>query len=217
MKVQGSFLVITCLVLFCTDTAHTQNIPPPPVAPQAVQPPPVAPQAVQTPPAAPQGTQQPPPPGPCPYTADFTAADCALQSCYAGPPNGCGSRSLLIIKDDIVPDKWPAGVNFNEACNVHDTCYFTPGVDKNTCDNNFHEALLAECRRALQCTNLTIVGQQCFGDPTSNPLFKPCQELADLYFNAVQKVGQGPFTQDQQQAQQYADQCRQAKAQRGAG
>lgn len=97
----------------------------------------------------------PPPTGalspnaPCPYAPDFTAADCPAQSCYAGPPNGCGSRSLIIISDQIIPDQWPAGVDFTQACNAHDTCYFTPGSNKNDCDNRFHEALLTECRRAL--------------------------------------------------------------------
>ena len=87
--------------------------------------------------------------GPCAYDPSFTAADCPAQSCYAGPPNGCGSRSLAIISADIIPDRWPAGVDFTAACNQHDTCYFTPGSVKDACDIAFKDALLAECRRAL--------------------------------------------------------------------
>jgi hypothetical protein len=96
-------------------------------------------------------------------------------------------------------------------------CYNTPGSQKNDCDNKFHQALLAECNRALGCTNFPVVGQQCYPNPTNNPLYGPCKGLADLYFNAVQDVGQGPFNQDQQQAKAYADQCHQKAAQRGAG
>ena len=103
------------------------------------------------------GVGAPPPPGalgtnqgPCPYAPDITAADCPANSCFAGPPNGCGSRSLVIISAQIVPDQWPAGVDFNQACNAHDTCYFTPGTQKADCDNKFHDALLAECQRALR-------------------------------------------------------------------
>jgi Group XII secretory phospholipase A2 precursor (PLA2G12) len=194
MHFQGFFLVVVCLL---ASTAHAQPPPQPIVAP--------------TPPAPGAGVL---PPGPCPYDPQITAEDCPNKSCWGAPPNGCGSRSLIIINEKIVPDQWPAGVNFNEACNAHDTCYFTPGILKDDCDNKFHEALLVECRRALACTDLPIVGNQCFQNPTDNPLFKPCQELADLYFNAVQQVGQDPFNRDQEEAKQYAAQCHQAAAQR---
>lgn len=65
-----------------------------------------------------------------------------------------------------------------------------------------------------RCTDFPIVGEQCFGDASQNPLFGVCQRLADLYFGAVQRVGQDPFNRDQQEAQQYAQQCRQTVAQR---
>jgi hypothetical protein len=45
----------------------------------------------------------------CYGTANYTAADCPGGSCYAGQPNGCGSRSLSVISADIVPDQWPGG------------------------------------------------------------------------------------------------------------
>lgn len=132
--------------------------------------------------------------------ANFTAADCPNGSCFAGAPNGCGSRSVsfgsaarggrgegsghagsaaaaapatrspsaaaplhaqrhqvAVIAAEIVPEKWPAGarwrrallpcaaplapategpapalrpagVDFTNACNQHDTCYFTLGA-----------------------------------------------------------------------------------------
>jgi hypothetical protein len=89
---------------------------------------------------------------PCPSgsEANFTAADCPNGSCYAGEPNGCGSRSVRVIAAEIVPERWPAGVDFTEACNTHDTCYFTLGSDKAQCDQAFLDALLAECDRAVR-------------------------------------------------------------------
>lgn len=33
---------------------------------------------------------------PCPGGANYTAADCPNGSCYAGEPNGCGSRSVRV-------------------------------------------------------------------------------------------------------------------------
>lgn len=54
------------------------------------------------------GAQEPDAGELCP-TGNYTAADCPNGSCYAAEPNGCGSRSLAIISDKIVPDNWPAG------------------------------------------------------------------------------------------------------------
>ncbi|KAG7668367.1 hypothetical protein Ndes2526B_g00915 [Nannochloris sp. 'desiccata'] len=204
MHIQGVFLAIVCLLAGSAraqDTVDTLLSPPQP-PPQPVLPPPGPP----APGAAPAE--------PCPYDPQFTAADCPNQSCWAAPPNGCGSSSLTVISEEIVPDQWPAGVDFNEACDVHDMCYYTPGTQKNECDNEFHEALLAECRESLQCTDLPVVGEQCFENPSENPLFGPCQGLADLYFNAVQQVAEDAFTRGQEEAIQHADQCRQAAAQR---
>lgn len=45
---------------------------------------------------------------PCPGGANYTAADCPNGSCYAGEPNGCGSRSVRVraprvrVKDSCV-------------------------------------------------------------------------------------------------------------------
>lgn len=152
--------------------------------------------------------------GPCPYDPSFTAADCPLQSCWAAPPNGCGSRSVALISPQIVPDSWPAGVDFNAACNAHDLCYFSPGTTKPGCDAAFHEAMLAECRRALACTDVPILGRQCTADATQNPLWEPCQVLADTYFGAVQSIGHDSFDRDQAEAGDYAGRCRAAAARR---
>ena len=88
---------------------------PSPIAPDtnAAPVPPVVGAPVAAPPAQ-------APPGPCAYDATIQTIDCPNQSCYAGPPNGCGSRSLAIISADLIPDRWPAGVDFTAACNAHD-------------------------------------------------------------------------------------------------
>jgi len=211
MHIQGFFYATVCLLAGTGARAQDTSMSPPQPPPLTLtfRPPPV-PNTVPPPGPAASGSASP---DTCPYEPQITAADCPNQSCFAAPPNGCGSRSLILISEEIVPDQWPAGVNFNEACNAHDMCYFTPGTQKEECDNEFHEALLAECRRALECTNLPIVGEQCFQNPSENPLFGSCQGLADFYFNAVQQLAEDSFTRDQKEAIQYANQCRQAAAQ----
>jgi hypothetical protein len=60
--------------------------------------------------------------------------------------------------------------------------------------------------------DVPILGQQCFGDPSSNPLFSVCEGLANLYFRGVQSVAQGPFARDQQEAADHTQRCREQAA-----
>lgn len=63
--------------------------------------------------------------------------------------------------------------------------------------------------------NIPIVGNgNCF---VENPLTPVCNGLAETYFQAVQRVGQEPFNRDQQEATDYANQCKAAVAGRGVG
>ncbi|KAL4436790.1 hypothetical protein ABPG75_003929 [Micractinium tetrahymenae] len=148
--------------------------------------------------------------GPCPGSA-YTAADCPGVSCYAGAPNGCGSRSLVVISDQIVPDKWPGGVDFTAACNAHDVCYFTLGSQKDACDRTFLDALLAECNRAVGCIDIPILGQRC----ADNPLRDACAQLAQTYYEAVQRLGQPSFDKDQADQAAHVEQCKTGAAQHG--
>lgn len=41
-----------------------------------------------------------------------------------------GSSSVQVIGPEIVPDKWPGGVDFTDACNAHDDCYGEKGGER---------------------------------------------------------------------------------------
>ena len=59
-----------------------------------------------------------------------------------------GSSSLNVWA--VVGLVTTAGIDFSEACNTHDRCYFTLGSDKAQCDRAFLDALLTECDRAVR-------------------------------------------------------------------
>ncbi|KAI3425863.1 hypothetical protein D9Q98_007836 [Chlorella vulgaris] len=139
----------------------------------------------------------------CYGTANYTAADCPGGSCYAGQPNGCGSRSLSVISADIVPDQWPGGVDFSAACDQHDTCYAMPRSDKAECDQQFLDSMRQECKRALGCVDLPLLGEQC-GD---NPAQAACNALAQSYYAAVDSLAGGSFDERQQEATAHEAEC----------
>ncbi|HRQ89615.1 MAG TPA: hypothetical protein PLA50_12505, partial [Bacteroidia bacterium] len=43
-----------------------------------------------------------------------------------------------------------AGADFREACRNHDACYDVPGSDRDACDRQFLEDMLAECPKSRQ-------------------------------------------------------------------
>ncbi|KAI7837242.1 hypothetical protein COHA_008930 [Chlorella ohadii] len=112
--------------------------------------------------------------------------------------------TTLVIAAEIVPEKWPAGVDFTNACNAHDTCYFTAGSDKAACDQAFLDALLDECDSALKCVDLPVVGRQCQGSGESNLLYDACAGLAQVYYEAVDQLGADSFARDQADQEEHA-------------
>jgi hypothetical protein len=84
---------------------------------------------------------------------------------------GCGSG----WNESVVPDS-PLGYPFGKCCDAHDDCYGNcKGPVKSTCDNNFHQCMLGSCRRYQGIARWV------------------CEQLADIYFSAVDRFGQAAF------------------------
>jgi hypothetical protein len=73
--------------------------------------------------------------------------------------------------------------SFRSACNEHDECYATCGVAKADCDADFRSNLIAACGNAEDHFN------RC-GDNFS---VLACQQMADLFHNAVANFGGGNY------------------------
>ncbi|HYG04960.1 MAG TPA: hypothetical protein VD865_00930 [Stenotrophomonas sp.] len=69
---------------------------------------------------------------------------------YSPPPlavNGCGTAGGMPVPDFLVSPVMPAvavamGTIFREACDVHDTCYGTPGANKAECDHALYRDMV---------------------------------------------------------------------------
>ena len=96
--------------------------------------------------------------------------------------SGCGDAGT----DSKVPDQY-VGFNFTRPCFNHDICYGTCGTNKATCDNNFRNDMLAECK-AIPWYQI-IVGIQ-----------NDCIFAANAYYAAVHFLGQGAFCAGQKEA-----------------
>jgi hypothetical protein len=80
-------------------------------------------------------------------------------------PNGCGSSGV----SRYLPNS-PAGANFEEACNHHDTCYETQGRSKEYCDNEFYNEMVKACSSE-------------YGNGLK---FKLCKKVAGTYHKGLQ-------------------------------
>ncbi|MDN5924363.1 MAG: hypothetical protein L0H70_05125, partial [Xanthomonadales bacterium] len=105
--------------------------------------------------------------------------------------NGCGAsiwstglaydylkvRHLLTFSGDLNrPIKGHSGIDFTGACNAHDGCY-TSSSAKSTCDDRL----------------LTALNKVC-GNSSEPDL---CNEFADTYHDAVDKLGSDAYKEDQ--------------------
>jgi hypothetical protein len=120
-----------------------------------------------------------------PYNSEFPNA----QYPYAQAPDGCsGWQSTRQIRDTWGP------VNFTEACNQHDRCYYTFGSNWNTCNERFYSDLRAACERDLRIPirvpdptlrdplRTRVVG---YGPPEPASL-TTCYGIASKYYAGVQ-------------------------------
>lgn len=68
-------------------------------------------------------------------------------------------------------------VSFNKACAAHDVCYHTPGASWSLCNQKYQKDLRSACDQALDPSL----------DPSLGPSLAVCYDIADQYFNRVQR------------------------------
>ena len=113
----------------------------------------------------------------------------------------CGSW----LSDWFIPDH-PGGNNFEPACEFHDNCYGDCSVDKGSCDQGFRK------RMEQSCTGLPTsadgwcwdddcipYAEDCWVKCTVNPQAR-CMKWAKTYYNAVRKLGCGPYKKAQKKS-----------------
>lgn len=88
----------------------------------------------------------------------------------------CGSG----VTSGLVPDR-PGGYDFNAPCANHDKCYGTCGASKSDCDSQFLEEMQTVCEESANSS-------------------QACMDLANIYYGAVNALGQDPFDQAQKDA-----------------
>jgi Group XII secretory phospholipase A2 precursor (PLA2G12) len=101
--------------------------------------------------------------------------------------NGCGSGWT----GRITPNA-PAGTSFKFACDRHDECYDTLGSNRQECDNQWHNNMLAACREAYPDGSF-------LGKSIRKPQRITCNGAADAYYRVVRSEG-GKAHQDAQRA-----------------
>jgi hypothetical protein len=117
-----------------------------------------------------------------PFNPDFPKA----QYPYAQDLDGCSGLS----NPKQVRDTW-GPVNFTEACNQHDRCYYTVGSNWNTCNERLYSDLRAACERDLRTS--TSIPDPLFPwktwrvDLPPNPIsLNSCYVIATSYYGGVQ-------------------------------
>jgi hypothetical protein len=98
--------------------------------------------------------------------------------------NGCGPSALSLYV--IIPDniyyfhvfrwQWET-FNFTGACNNHDDCYDSSGIDRATCDTRFYNDMLAVCNRGWTSGSRTW-----------------CRGWAWTYYQSVRTFGSFAYT-----------------------
>lgn len=118
-------------------------------------------------------------------------SDCPSQTAISA--NGCGPTGIL---GWATPESPQPDVNFTSACNSHDVCYSTLGVDRSVCDNNLGNDASDACVAAApifrsQGVDLNLQGQQ-LQNYIANEIYE-CEGFATAYKGAVMAFGAGPF------------------------
>jgi hypothetical protein len=96
-----------------------------------------------------------------------------------GKTNGCGPGGALSV---LVPEcPWQVAC-FTSACDEHDLCYVTCGIDRDLCDQQFAANLMAIC-------------DERYGE--DDPRRGPCITAAYIYAEVVARFGESFFEQGQ--------------------
>ena len=119
-------------------------------------------------------------------------------------PNGCGPGGSSYINrflNWIIPEGFFAGsfgYDFAPACNEHDKCYSKCGADKKICDLNFLNDMEKICDRWVNKLYGPGGGLSWIGPGTlKNRDRSACNRDAKMYYDAVDKGGDGPFADAQ--------------------
>jgi hypothetical protein len=118
--------------------------------------------------------------------------------CPNNPPgaNGCGPEGW---KGKLVPNMPFWMINFKDPCDGHDRCYSTCGKLKDDCDQSFRGDLWTACYLKWGRDDFTADPPK-FSLPTPDQFFlKRCIQLADIYYQAVAKGGNTPYTDAQKE------------------
>lgn len=97
--------------------------------------------------------------------------------------NGCGSGPTR----SITPNGFLA--NFEPACNEHDLCYGILGQTRESCDNRFRRNMRQRC-------------SSTYDDWWERPSRRICYENAELYYEAVRRLGGDAYREAQDHARQ---------------
>ncbi|MBI3818035.1 MAG: carboxypeptidase regulatory-like domain-containing protein [Planctomycetes bacterium] len=119
-----------------------------------------------------------------PYAVTGNCKDCTPK------PNGCGSSDWMT---KFLNTPLGLGVDFTPACNAHDICYGTYPASKSQCDLAFYQNLLAICAATF---------------PNDQSKAAKCNNLAYIYYKAVDKFGGDPF----KKAQEESKACQQSQS-----
>jgi hypothetical protein len=135
-----------------------------------------------------------------PYNPDFPNA----LFPYAQAPDGCSGWS----DPGQVRDTW-GPVNFTEACNAHDRCYYTWGELSENCNTQFHLDLKWACQNDLRIwvPEVVLAGvvivEAHWMEPVAATL-ELCLGLANTYhFAVVEAVNFGVFDEAQNLQSRY--------------
>ena len=135
-----------------------------------------------------------------PYNSDFPNA----QYPYAQAPDGCsGLQSTREVRDTWGP------VDFTDACNNHDRCFYTLGSNWNTCNTRFLKDLNEACRSDLRIwvppvTVGGVVITPGFYTPPEPTTLLSCFNITSIYYGGVQAgVLLGVFNDAQNKQRRY--------------
>ena len=90
-------------------------------------------------------------------------------------PNGCGPAGIL---GTVVPECPVSPACFIDACDEHDGCYRRCGIDRSTCDTEFHSDMLTACSDTFS---------------EGDPMLDRCETVAFIYVEVVDRLGSGVF------------------------
>jgi RHS repeat-associated protein len=127
---------------------------------------------------------------------------------YTPPLNGCGPIGWKTIIVKCLNKPLGGYVDFTDSCIAHDKCYGKCNANRDTCDDQFLEALSYACykKHAIKINMLNDTPIPIHRINEINPFYQSCLAVAVAYSEAVHLGGVGPY-QDGQNAACYCSDC----------